>query len=81
MYYYDKSVFVGAETAHSTGDNICEKIGGTYLKIYGNIPISIYNIVDSWYDNNGIVIDPDRKMMIKVGTNHQLETFVPTISK
>lgn len=81
MYYYNKKVFVGSYADASIVDvDACEKIGGNYLKISGDIPIAIYNIVNSWFDSNGIEIDSDRKMFIRAGINNQFETFIPVCS-
>ena len=82
--YYNRSVFCGtyADVGMFITDADTYSIsGGKYLKITGNLPISIYNIVDSWYDSNGINLDSGKKMIIEKDKNGEFTAYMSLISE
>ena len=72
-FYYNKNIMCGS----SAGNDTCKIKGGRYLKINGNLPIGINNIVEGWYDNNGFEFAPGKKMIIEKNKNGEFTAYIP----
>ena len=77
LFHYDKNVICGSNFDSGNAYTIP---GGTYLKITDKLPISIYNIVDSWYETNRINLDFSKNMIIKKDNNGDFESYLPIIN-